>query len=102
MLVVLGTSHCARMRSVPTAKGLWSQVKQMKQRKELQDVFHLRDFKPGQLEAMLPVLHGQDTFVRMATGGGKSLCMFLVPVACSGTSMGIIISPLNALMDEQV
>ncbi len=68
----------------------------------LEDLIHLREFKPGQLEAMLPALHGKDTFVRMATGGGKSLCMFLVPLAYSSTSMGVIISPLNSLMEEQV
>jgi ATP-dependent helicase YprA (DUF1998 family) len=41
-------------------------------------------------------------FVRMATGSGKSLCMFLVPLAVSDSGMGIVISPLNALMDQQV
>lgn len=68
----------------------------------LEDVFNLRNFRPGQLEALLPALHGKDTFVRMATGAGKSLCMFLVPIASGDTSMGIIISPLNSLMNEQV
>ena len=53
-------------------------------------------FHPGLLMA---VLHRQDVFVRMATGSGKSLCMFLPPLC---KSMGAIISPLNALMEQQV
>lgn len=38
----------------------------------------------------------------MATGAGKSLCMFMVPLAQSNVAMGIVISPLISLMDEQV
>ena len=60
------------------------------------------DFRPGQLESLLPIVHGKDVFVRLATGSGKSLCMFLVPLAVSDSAMAIIISPLNGLMDEQV
>ena len=59
-------------------------------------------FRPGQLEAMLPLLHCKDVFVRMATGSGKSLCMFLPPLAVNDTCMAVIISPLIALMDQQV
>ena len=68
----------------------------------LHDLFKFETFKPGQLEAMLPVLHCKDVFVRMATGAGKSLCMFLPPLAVCRSAMGVIISPLNALMDQQV
>ena len=35
-------------------------------------------------------------------GSGKSPCMFLVPLAVSDSGMGVVISPLNALMDQQV
>ncbi len=59
-------------------------------------------FRPGQLESVLAAVHGSDVFVRMATGGGKSLCMFLVPLSISDTAMGVVVSPLNGLMDEQV
>ena len=62
---------------------------------------YLCDFRTGQLEAILPALHGRDVFMRMATGSGKSLCMFTVPLAYSNDAVGVIISPLNALMDEQ-
>ena len=68
----------------------------------LQNVFGYSEFRPGQLKAMLPALHGKDTLVRMATGAGKSLCMFLVLLAYSDTAVGVIVSPLNLLMDEQV
>ena len=64
--------------------------------------FGLSSFRPGQLESVLPALHGYDVFVKMATGAGKSLCMFLVPLAYSDTATAIIISPLNTLMNEQV
>jgi len=77
-------------------------VAQQKACATLQHVFGFNDFRPGQLEAILPALHGQDVFVRMATGAGKSLCMFTPPLAYSSCAIGVIISPLNALMDEQV
>ena len=77
-------------------------VAQQKAYATLQHVFGFDDFRPGQLEAILPALHGRDVFVRMATGAGKSLCMFTVPLAYSNDAVGVIISPLNALMDEQV
>ena len=60
------------------------------------------DFTPGQLESLLPIVHGKDVFVRLTTGSGQSLWMFLVPLAVSDTAMAVIISPLNGLMDEQV
>lgn len=59
---------------------------------------------PGQMEAALAVLHGKDVLVRMATGSGKSLCMFLGPLSKSDEAIGVIISPLimNRLMQQQV
>ncbi len=68
----------------------------------LQRYFGFQEFRPGQLEALLPIVHGRDTFVRMATGAGKSLCMFLAPLSYGSTTVCIIISPLNGLMDQQV
>ena len=67
----------------------------------LREVFGHQNFRPGQLEALLPVAHGKDVFVHMATGGGKSLCMYLVPL-CISEAMGIIVSPLVGLMEQQV
>lgn len=68
----------------------------------LQRHFKFPIFHPGKLEALLPLMHGQDVFVRMATGAGKSLCLFLAPLALSDEALGIIISPFTALMDQQV
>ena len=64
--------------------------------------FKYTTFRPGQLDALLAVMHGKDVLVRMATGAGKSLCMFLAPLALSETAVGVIISPLNCLMEQQV
>ena len=68
----------------------------------LQRYFEFPGFRPGQLDAMLPALHGRDVFVRMATGAGKSLCIFLPPLAVNDSAIGVVISPLNGLMDQQV
>lgn len=65
----------------------------------LQKYFGFSSFRPGQMEASLSVLHGKDVFVRMATGSGKTLCMFLGPLAKSDEAL---VSPLNGLMEQQV
>ena len=64
--------------------------------------FKYTTFRPGQLDALLAVMHEKNVFVRMATGAGKSLCMFLAPLALSETAVGVVISPLNCLMEQQV
>lgn len=68
----------------------------------LHKYFGFSSFRPGQMEASLSVLHGKDVFVRMATGSGKTLCMFLGALAKSDKALGVIISPLNGLMEQQV
>ena len=68
----------------------------------MQSYFHHDSFRPGQLEAMFPVMHGHDVLVKMPTGGGKTMCMFVPPLATSDTAMGLVISPLVALMEQQV
>ena len=68
----------------------------------LEKHFGYSSFRPGQLEAILPILHGKDVFVTMATGSGKSLCMFLPPLVCGTVAIAVILSPLIGLMDEQV
>jgi superfamily II DNA helicase RecQ len=68
----------------------------------LQQFFKFTGFRPGQLEAMLPLLHCNDKFVRMAMGSGKSFCMFLPPLVVSDSSLAVYISPLIGLMDQQV
>lgn len=68
----------------------------------LREYFKYSSFRPGQLDAVLPALHKKDVFVRMATGSGKSLCMYLVPLVTGNSSVGIIISPLIGLIGQQV
>ena len=58
---------------------------------------HLR---PLQSEAIKAALEGRDSLVVMPTGGGKSLCYQLPPLV--GESTDVVISPLVALMKDQV
>ena len=57
-------------------------------------------FRPLQREAMQAVLDRRDSLIIMPTGGGKSLC-FQVP-AMAGDGLAIVVSPLIALMKDQV
>src|SRR3989339_1334597 len=57
-------------------------------------------FKPLQKEAIEAALAGRDCLVVLPTGGGKSLC-YQMPAA-TGTGLVLVVSPLIALMDDQV
>lgn len=74
----------------------------MKALAALQEYFHFQSFRSGQKEAVVSLLHNRDVVVQMATGSGKSLCMFLPPLSRDDCAMGVVISPLNGLMDQQV
>ena len=66
----------------------------------LRRVFGFPAFRGLQADAIAEVMHGGDALVLMPTGGGKSLC-YQVPALCRpGTA--IVVSPLIALMDDQV
>ncbi|EAL71344.2 ATP-dependent DNA helicase RecQ family protein [Dictyostelium discoideum AX4] len=65
------------------------------------DIFGNKEFRNLQIEAINSILHDRDTFVSLPTGGGKSLC-FQIPSIVDHRGVTFVISPLLALMQDQV
>lgn len=66
----------------------------------LQSLFGYSNFRGNQADIVEHVISGQDALVLMPTGGGKSLCFQIPAIARAG--VGIVVSPLIALMQDQV
>src|ERR1700674_765786 len=66
----------------------------------LKDVFHLEAFRPGQAEVVDAQMSGRDVLAVAPTGSGKSLS-YWVP-AILGDGLTVVVSPLIALMKDQV
>ncbi|OBQ51583.1 DNA helicase RecQ [Halodesulfovibrio spirochaetisodalis] len=66
----------------------------------LRTTYGFRDFRGKQEEIVNQMINGGDALVIMPTGSGKSLCYQLPSIVRDGT--GIIVSPLIALMQDQV
>ena len=69
-------------------------------RRILRDIFGYDDFRPNQAEIVQTLIDGGDALVLMPTGGGKSLCYQIPAIARPGC--GVVVSPLIALMQDQV
>ncbi|MCA9521901.1 MAG: ATP-dependent DNA helicase RecQ, partial [Myxococcales bacterium] len=70
----------------------------------LQEIFGYPSFRQGQRAAIDALLSGRDVQVLMPTGGGKSLCYQIPAIVQRALGKGptIVISPLIALIDDQV
>lgn len=66
----------------------------------LQTVFGYETFRKQQEDIITHVIGGNSCFVLMPTGSGKSLC-YQIPAMCRN-GLGLVISPLIALMEDQV
>jgi ATP-dependent DNA helicase RecQ len=77
-----------------------ARVPLMEPRKVLKEFFGFDGFKGNQEAVVNSVLAGEDCFVIMPTGAGKSMCYQLPAMMMEGTA--IVISPLIALMKNQV
>lgn len=59
------------------------------------------ELRPRQVEPVEAILRGNDVYVQMPTGGGKS-AVFMLPALCFAPWLTIVISPLLALQEDQV
>lgn len=97
---MLAFSHSIGSVCVFNQKTIMQKYTEKDIKKMLKKVFGFSQFKGNQLEIIKSLMDGNDCFVIMPTGGGKSMCYQLPALMSEGTA--IIISPLIALMKNQV
>ena len=76
-------------------------VSDAKLRSLLQSRFGFEEFRGQQLPAIQAVLRGEDVLLLMPTGGGKSLA-YQLPALLADRGPVLVVSPLVALMNDQV
>jgi ATP-dependent DNA helicase RecQ len=103
---VNSTSVVTLPKAMPLAHG----SPQKRQRSEdddamkllLKEQFGLEDFRPGQRSIIEALLRGENALAIFPTGGGKSLCYQLPALMFPRNELTLVISPLIALMKDQV
>ena len=85
----------AKLKSSPKAAASMSEALRI-----LETVFGYKNFRSHQERIVETLVEGGDALVLMPTGGGKSLCYQIPALVRPGT--GIVVSPLIALMQDQV
>lgn len=98
--VYAATVEVARPRPVPTGAGAPSRHVGADPRAVLHEVYGYDTFRDEQEAIVRHVIDGGDAIVLMPTGGGKSVCYQVPALVRPGT--GLVVSPLIALMHDQV
>ncbi len=102
----IGILACFNLKTIgdvfllPTQTCFFLRLLMSKALEILNDTFGYDAFRHNQADIVNTVINGQDALVLMPTGGGKSLCYQIPALVREG--VGVVISPLIALMQDQV
>ena len=101
-------SKMSRFVYVPRLQKSFSSPEINKAIEESVKTLGYQQIRREQLDVVIKFIEGNDVFVSLPTGGGKSLCFACLPLVYDylrgviDKSIAIIVSPLNALMQDQV